>query len=249
MHPILFRIGPLTVYTYGVFVAMGFLLGLTVAMREARLAGKDPQKFMDMALYILLGAIIGSRAMYVLISWDEFAGKPLHVFMIWKGGLVFYGGLAATIPVIIWYTRRLRMPLLKTLDIYAPSLALGHAVGRIGCFSAGCCYGKATSLPWAVTFTHPYSSAPLNVPLHPVQLYASLNLFLIFLLLMVVRRRQSFDGQIAWTYVLLYAVSRFVLEFFRGDPRGSVFGGALSTSLMINKICPAPEAVCKNYLP
>jgi phosphatidylglycerol:prolipoprotein diacylglycerol transferase len=242
MHPVLFRIGSLTIYTYGVFVAMGFLLGLAMAMREARLAGEDPQKLIDMALYILLGAIIGSRVLYVLVSWDEFAENPLQIFMIWRGGLVFYGGLAAAILAIIWYTRLHRMPLLKTLDICAPSLALGHAVGRIGCFSAGCCYGKPSSLPWAVTFTDPNSLAPLNVPLHPVQLYESFSLFLIFLILMALRRRQSFEGQVAWTYVLLYAGARFVLEFFRGDPRGFVFGGALSTSQFLGLLA-APVAV------
>ena len=119
MHPVLFQIGPITIYTYGVFVAMGFLLGLSTAMREARLAGEDPQQVVDMALYILLGAIIGSRVLYVLVSWGEFAPNPLQIFMIWKGGLVFYGGLAMAVLVIIWYTRRNHMSLLKTLDICA----------------------------------------------------------------------------------------------------------------------------------
>jgi len=223
-------------------VAMGFLLGLATAMREARLSGEDPQQLVDMALYILLGAIIGSRVLYVLVSWGEFAPNPLQIFMIWKGGLVFYGGLAMAVLVIIWYTRRNHMSLLKTLDICAPALALGHAVGRIGCFSAGCCYGKETSVPWAVTFTDPRSLAPLNVALHPVQLYESFSLFLIFLVLMALRRRQSFDGQVAWTYVLLYAGARFVLEFFRGDPRGFVLGGALSTSQFLGLLA-VPVAV------
>jgi phosphatidylglycerol:prolipoprotein diacylglycerol transferase len=241
MHPILFHIGPITVHTYGVFVAMGFLLGLAVAVREARRAGEDPQKLTDMALYVLLGAIIGSRALYVLVSREEFAGKPFQVFMIWKGGLVFYGGLVGAILVVIWYTRQHKISLLKTLDIYAPALALGHAVGRIGCFSAGCCYGKPSSLPWAVTFTNPSSLAPLGVPLHPVQLYASLTLFLIFVFLITLRRRQSFEGQLAWTYLFLYAIARFILEFFRGDPRGFVFGGALSTSQFLGLLA-APVA-------
>lgn len=241
MHPILFQIGPITVYTYGVFVATGFLLGLAVAVREARLAWEDPQKIMDMALYVLLGAIIGSRGLYVLVSREEFAGNPFQVFLIWKGGLVFYGGLAAGILVIIWYTRRHGISLLKTLDIYAPALALGHAVGRIGCFSAGCCYGSPSSLPWAVTFTHPASLAPLGLPLHPVQLYESFSLFLIFALLITLRRRQSFEGQMAWTYLFLYAIARITLEFFRGDPRGFVFGGALSTSQFLGLLV-APAA-------
>ncbi len=243
MHPVLFQIGNFTIYTYGVFVATGFLLGLAVAVREARRAGENPELFIDMALYVLLGAVIGSRALYVLISWDEFAANPLQVFMIWKGGLVFYGGLAVAIIVCYWYTRRYRIPFLKTLDICAPSLALGHSVGRIGCFFAGCCYGKTTSFPWAVTFTHPRSLAPLNVPLHPVQLYSSFNAFLIFLILIVLRKRQSFDGQIAFTYVFIYAVTRFVLEFYRGDPRGFVLGGTLSTSQFLGVLAALVAAI------
>ncbi|MBW2149236.1 MAG: prolipoprotein diacylglyceryl transferase [Deltaproteobacteria bacterium] len=243
MHPVLFQIGNFTIYTYGVLVATGFLLGLTVIMREARRSGENPELFIDMALYVLLGAIIGSRALYVLVSWDEFAANPLHVFMIWRGGLVFYGGLAAAIIVVVLYTRRHQMPILKTLDICAPALALGHAVGRIGCFFAGCCYGKATSLPWAVTFTNPQSLAPLNEPLHPVQLYSSLNAFLIFLVLMVIRKRQSFEGQVALSYVFIYALTRFVLEFYRGDPRGFVLGGALSTSQFLGLLAAPIAAI------
>jgi phosphatidylglycerol:prolipoprotein diacylglycerol transferase len=241
MHPIFFQIGPITVYTYGVFVAIGFLLGLVVAVREARRTGEDPQKIMDMALYVLIGAIVGSRGLYVLISREEFTGNPFQVLFIWKGGLVFYGGLVGGILVVIWYTRRYGMALLKTLDIYAPAMALGHAVGRIGCFSAGCCYGRPTPLPWAVTFTHPASLAPLGLPLHPVQLYECFSLFLIFALLMKLRRWQSFNGQLAWTYLFLYASARFILEFFRGDPRGFLFDGALSTSQFLG-VLVAPVA-------
>jgi phosphatidylglycerol:prolipoprotein diacylglycerol transferase len=236
MHPVLFRIGPFTLHTYGVFVAMAFLSAIALALREARRVGEDPDKILDLCFYMLVAAIVGSRILYVLVNWSAFSQDPFDIVRIWQGGLVFYGGFIGALITALWFMKRKGLSVLKTADIMAPSIAFGQFVGRIGCFFAGCCYGKTCDLPWAVIFTHPESLAPKGVPLHPVQLYSSLNGLFIFLVLMGIRRIKGFEGQIFWTYVLLYAVTRSILEHFRGDERGMFVGGLLSTSQLIGVI-------------
>ncbi|MEK7852135.1 MAG: prolipoprotein diacylglyceryl transferase, partial [Deltaproteobacteria bacterium] len=162
----------------------------------------------------------------------DFIENPLEVFKIWKGGLVFYGGFIGALATGIWYVKRHGMPVWKTSDIIAPAIALGQSLGRIGCFSAGCCYGKESTVPWAVTFTDLNSLARIGVPLHPTQLYEAVLDFCIFLFLISFRKRKTFDGQLIWLYTLLYAIVRLIVESFRGDPRGFV-GGMLATSQFI----------------
>jgi phosphatidylglycerol:prolipoprotein diacylglycerol transferase len=236
MYPVLFRIGPFTLHTYGVFVAMAFLSAIALALREARRVGEDSNKVLDLCFYALVAAIVGSRILYVLVNWSVFRHDPLEILRIWHGGLVFYGGFVGAVLTAVWYIRRHGLPFLKTLDIMGPSIAFGQFVGRIGCFFAGCCYGKACDLPWAVTFIHPESLAPKGVPLHPAQVYSSLNGLLIFLVLVGLKRIKRFEGQIFWTYVLLYGVTRFVLEYFRDDERGMVIQGMFSTSQLFGLI-------------
>ena len=236
MYPVLFRIGPFTLHTYGVFVAMAFLSAIALALREARRVGEDADKILDLCFYMLVAAIVGSRILYVLVNWSAFSQNPFDIVRIWQGGLVFYGGFIGALITALWFMRRKGLSVLKTADIMAPSIAFGQFVGRIGCFFAGCCYGKTCDLPWAVIFTHPESLAPKGVPLHPVQLYSSLNGLFIFLVLMGIRRIKGFEGQIFWAYVLLYAVTRSILEDFRGDERGMFVGGLLSTSQLIGLI-------------
>lgn len=217
MHPILFKLGPLTIHTYGVMIAAGFLAGMYLAMREARRQGISPDMIMDLGLYILAAAIVGSRLMQVFVEHRYYLGHPLEIFMIWRGGLVFYGGFIMAVFVSIWYLRRHNLPVWKVGDILAPSLALGHAVGRVGCFTAGCCYGRPTDLPWAVTFSDPDCLAITGVPVHPSQLYESIAVLGLFGFLYAYRNRTAFDGQLFWTYALGYSVIRFMLEFLRGD--------------------------------
>ena len=162
-----------------------------------------------------------------------FLSDPLEIFRIWNGGLVFYGGFVIALITAILYLKRKKLSLFLTADIMAPPLALGHFFGRLGCLFAGCCYGKATDLPWAITFTNTESLAPLGVPLHPTQLYAAINNLLIFVFLWFFRRRKKFDGQIFWIYVLLYGVTRSFIEMFRGDFRGELILGVLSISQVI----------------
>ncbi|OEU84435.1 MAG: prolipoprotein diacylglyceryl transferase [Desulfobacterales bacterium S5133MH4] len=236
MHPVLFRIGPLTLHTYGVFVATAFLSAIALAVREARREGEDANKILDLCFYVLVAAIVGSRILYVLVNWSAFRHDPFEIVRIWHGGLVFYGGFIGAFLVAVWYIKRKGLSFLKTVDIIAPSLAFGQFVGRIGCFFAGCCYGKICDLPWAVTFAHPESLAPKGVPLHPTQLYSSINGLLIYLALVWLRRVKAFEGQIFWTYVLLYAVTRSIIECFRGDDRGMFVEGMVSTSQLIGVI-------------
>lgn len=220
MFPILWKIGDFTLYTYGGLLAVAFLAAVFLALKEARRVNIDPNIVMDLAFYILISALIGSRLFYVFTNWEEFRDQPMSIFLFWRGGLVFYGGLICAFIVGLWYVKKKRLKFAPLADLVAPSLALGQAIGRLGCFSAGCCYGKTTEIPWAVIFKDPHSLAPRNIPLHPTQLYEALATFSIFLTLIIMRRQERFQGKLFWYYLLFYGAARFTIEFFRGDPRG-----------------------------
>ena len=229
MHPVLFEYGRITLYTYGLFVALAFIAGLWLAGREAERRGLDPRMVQDLGFLVLIAAILGARLFFVLIEWRHFVDHPLQVFEIWKGGLVFYGGFTAAILAGVLYVRAKELPTWDVGDLAVPSLALGQALGRLGCFFAGCCFGAECDLPWAVTFSDPRSLAPLGVALHPSQLYAAAaNLVIFAVLYWGVRLRQSSSGQVLGSYLVLYPTTRFLLEFLRDDPRGAL--GGLSTS-------------------
>jgi phosphatidylglycerol:prolipoprotein diacylglycerol transferase len=230
MHPILFRLGGLAVYAYGFFVAIGFVAGVIFATLRARKEGIPFEKVVDLFFYTVLSAILGSRILFVLINLDVYRENPLQIFKIWEGGLVFYGGLILAIGVSIGYMRWHRLPIWKFADLFSPSIALGLFFGRIGCFFAGCCYGRETSLPWGIIFTDPNSLARLNVPLHPTQLYESTSSLIIFFFLNWMEKKKTFDGQLFWLFLFLYSVTRFFIEMLRDDPRGFLFRGLLSTS-------------------
>ncbi|MDY7032355.1 MAG: prolipoprotein diacylglyceryl transferase [Thermodesulfobacteriota bacterium] len=236
MFPVLFQIGNLKIHTYGVFVALGFLTGIILAFREAKRVGEEPEKILDLAFYLIVAAIIGSRLLYIIIYYDYYLENPLEIIKIWNGGLVFYGGFIPALLVGIWYIRKNHMSIWKVTDILAPSIAIGQAIGRLGCLSAGCCFGKETTLPWAITFTHPETLARQGVPLHPTQIYSSVNALFIFFVLMIAKRYKRFDGFLIWLYVLLYAITRSIIEIFRGDARGLVIKDVLSTSQFIGII-------------
>jgi len=225
MFPVLLSFKGFHLYTYGVMVALGVLAGVLFVRREARREGFDPERVTDLIFWTLLVGLICSRLVFVLLHWTEYRAEPLRALKFWEGGLVFYGGIVPGILLGIALMRRWGFPLWRTLDLAAPALALGHAIGRLGCFSAGCCYGKPTRLPWGVTFGDPRSLAPLGVKLHPTQLYSSFGLFCLFFLLLWLRRRRAFGGQVFFTYMALYSAFRFGLEFLRGDPRTMLFWG------------------------
>lgn len=227
VYPILIKIGPLTIHTYGFLIAIGFLVALWLAVREAKKKNVSQDKLIDLAFYCLLSAIIGSRLFFIFTNGGYYRDHPADMLKIWEGGLVFYGGLIFAVPTALWFIRRAGLQLWKTFDLFAPSIAIGHAIGRLGCFCAGCCYGKpAEGLPWAVIFTDPHSLAIRGVPLHPSQIYESAGEFLNFLILIMLRKRQTFEGQLFWVYIMNYAVIRSVVEIFRGDEvRGFIVRG------------------------
>jgi phosphatidylglycerol---prolipoprotein diacylglyceryl transferase len=226
MHPILIRFGPFTIHTYGFLIAIGFLIGLWLAVKQAQKENIPVNKILDLSFYLLLAAIVGSRLFFILINAEHYINHPIDVFKIWEGGLVFYGGVLLAVPVAVWYIKRYGLDIWSTADIFAPSIAIGHVFGRLGCLSAGCCFGKtAEALPWGIIFTDPECLAPTNVLLHPTQLYESAGELLIFLILIMLRTYKSFNGLLFMSYLILYAVLRFIVEFFRGDVgRGFVMG-------------------------
>jgi phosphatidylglycerol:prolipoprotein diacylglycerol transferase len=228
-------LGPFTLHSYGFLLAVAFLAGLLVAARQARRAGLDANRVTDMAVWVLIAGLVGAKAVLFALDWRAYSSRPLD--LLWSGG-VFYGGLIGGALVAWWYARRHALPGWQTADVLAPGVVLGQAIGRLGCFAAGCCWGKVCTLPWAVSFTDVYAArqvgTPMDTPLHPSQLYESLATFLIFAFLLWLAPRKSFHGQVVLSYVALYSAVRFGLEFLRGDPdRGSWLGGVVSTSQVI----------------
>ena len=245
MYPELFSVGPVTIYTYGVLLAASYLLGLQFAITRARKWGLDGNRVLDLGVYIIIAALVGAKLLLLITEFDQFHASPAEILSIARSAGVFYGGLIMAIAVAFWYIHRHHMPFWTTCDAFAPAIALGHVTGRLGCFAAGCCYGRPTNVSWAVVFTNPAAAAnvgtPLGIPLHPTQLYeAAAELLILVVLLATERRGHPFPGRTFWLYMILYAMSRFIVEFYRGDPRGVIFG--VSTSQFISLLL-APLAI------
>jgi len=248
MHPIIFSFGSITLYTYGLFLALGFISGLYISRREAVRIGENPEIISDIVFYLIIFGVLGGRTFYVLTNLEAFLKNPINVFKIWEGGLVFYGGFIFAIITVWIYTKIKKVSLWKYADILAPGLAIGHAVGRIGCLMAGCCYGRECDLPWAITFHNHNSLAPLEIPLHPTQIYEVLGNLLIFAALMLFRKKRQMDGQVFWVYVFLYGAMRFIIEIFRGDDRGAFIFGVVSVSQTIGILMICSSIFMNFYL-
>ncbi len=227
-------------HTYGVLVAIAFLVGLWVTSRLARQAGLNAEAVTNLGIYCALAAIAGAKLMMFVVDAGYYFQHPSEVFSFatLQAGGVFYGGLIAALAVSWYYIRKTGLPLLPTSDAFAPGIAIGHGIGRLGCFSAGCCWGVECHRPWAVTFTNPVSrdlvGVPLNVPLHPTQLYEAFAEFAIFGFLWWRFHRPHSKGDIISLYLVLYSAVRFVVEFFRFHEQGNLFGGPLDTSQWIS---------------
>lgn len=237
MYPRLVELGPVTIYTYGVLLAAAYLIGLKLALVRAGRRGLDGNRILDLGIYLIVSALVGAKLLLLVVDFSYFRANPRELLSLVRAGGVFYGGFLLALAVGLWYVRRHRLPVWEVGDAFAPGIALGHAIGRIGCLMAGCCYGRPTTLPWAITFTDPLAAAnvgtPLDVPLHPTQLYeAAGELAILAVLLTSERRWRPAPGRLFWLYVFLYALVRFVVEFYRGDPRGTAVAG-LSTSQFI----------------
>ena len=241
MFPRLFHIGSFGIPTYGVLVALGVLLGLWISVRNSEKQGIKAENAWDFGIAVVLAGIIGSKILYILVDWRAYAEHPREIFSLstLQAGGVFSGGLIGAFVVAWWFVRKHHMPALATCDAFSPGLAMGHAIGRLGCFAAGCCYGKPTSHFWGVTFTNPlaaqYVGTPLNIALEPTQLFESAAELIIFAILTWMFARKKFDGQVFGAYLFLYGIARFLIEFLRDDPGrgGPYFGGLLSGTQLI----------------
>ena len=233
MHPLLGTIptpwGGIPVYTYGVLVATGVLLGLWYARHYAPQAGIDPERVWNLGIYMVLIGLVTAKVWLLIVESGYYSHHPHEILTLatLQSGGTFYGGLIGAFVVAALYTYFQRIPFLPLADCYSAGLPLGHAIGRLGCFAAGCCYGKPTWLPWGVVFTNPRAAelvgTPLNIPLHPTQLYESAAEFMNFLILVFLAKRQRFAGELLATYMVLYGIERGLIEFVRGDPDRTLF--------------------------
>jgi phosphatidylglycerol:prolipoprotein diacylglycerol transferase len=241
VFPRLFHIGNFSMPTYGFLVALGVLIGLWISVRNSQRQGIDPEKAWNLGILVVLCGIIGAKVLYILVDLGYYMAHPREIFSLGtlQAGGVFSGGLVAALAAAIWYVRANRMPGLATCDAFAPGLALGHAIGRVGCFAAGCCWGKPTHSFLGVTFHNPLANAwvgtPLGIPLEPTQLFESAVELANFFILSWLIKRKKFDGQVIGAYLFLYGFARYFLEFLRDDPgRGEVFGGAMTGTQLIS---------------
>jgi phosphatidylglycerol:prolipoprotein diacylglycerol transferase len=240
MYPELFRIGNFPINTYGVFLALAFLCAILITVKLAARDGLPREKIYDLCLWMLLSSLIGSKIL-MLFTEPEYRDHPLQLLSLdfLRSGGVFYGGLIGAILTGYFLMRRYQLPWWKTADACAPGIAIGNFFGRQGCFAAGCCWGKPTTLPWGVKFTelgHEITGVPTDSYLHPTQLYESFAMLLVFFLLLWLHKRRRFTGQVILFYVLLYSVIRFGIEFLRDDPRGDLFGLTTLTGLSTSQI-------------
>jgi len=241
VFPRLFQIGNFYLPTYGLLVASGVLLGLWISVRNSEKQGLNGDDAWNLGIFMVLAGILGAKILYVINDWGSIFRSWKDIFSLntLQAGGVFSGGLIAALAVGAWYMRSRRMPPLRTVDAFAPGLALGHVLGRFGCFSAGCCYGKPTNHFWGVIFHDPLarevSGTPLGVRIEPTQLIEAAAEFLNFLFLTWLLGRKKFDGQVFAAFIMLYGVERFFIEFLRGDEgRGEVFGGLMSGTQLIS---------------
>ena len=235
MHPVLFSVGNITVYTYGFFIALGAVLGGTYMWwRGKREFGWSFDTANTLFLLLIIGGVFGGKLFLVFEAPSFYASHPDKLFS--SNGFVFYGSLLTAIPIMLWYFKRHKIPTLAMLDIMAIVTCIVHGFGRVGCFMAGCCYGTRTDSFFGVIFSDPLCQAnPKGVPLHPTQLYESIFIFLLMFCLLLIKNKKNFDGQIFMTYLMIYALGRVVIEYFRGDvERGFLIQNLITTSQFIS---------------
>ena len=219
MYPVLVQLGTFELRSYGIIVALSFILGLWLSVKEANRNGLDPGLIQDFAFYALIGGIIGARIYFVVFSNPAyFLQKPWEIVAVWHGGISIIGALIGGLVTAIWYCRRKKLSFWRFADTLAPGVALGQAAGVFACLLNGDSYGKPTDLAWAITYTDPRAMAPLNIPLHPVEIYEMVIYFLVFLLVWQTRKKYKTDGFAFLTYIAGYGAARFSVEFFRGNP-------------------------------
>ncbi len=236
MHPVLFKIGPVTIYTYGVLVFIGVMVGYFVSLKEARRVGIEDKTFSDIIFWSIIFSFVGARILYILVEFKAFLKDPLHIGL-GRSGFVFYGGLIGGILTFIFLSKKYNQNFLKLADVAAIGIPLGHSIGRLGCFFYGCCYGKPTEAFWGIRFPPDSPAGMLGTKVIPTQLISSFSLFAIFLILLGKRKKKRFEGEIFLTYLIIYGSFRFFIEFLRGDERGYI--GMFSVSQFISLVVVA----------
>jgi len=239
MYPRILDLGTITIHSYGLFLAAAFIISLWITGRNGRKAGIDTDTVWNMGLIVLFSALLGSKVFLLVADFSYYRENPYQIFSLstFQSNASWYGGLCAAFCAAVCFVWKKRIPPVRIADSAAPGIALGQAIAGAGCFFAGCCYGALTNMPWGIVFSDPYASqnhgTPLHIPLHPTQLYEAAGAFALFLFLMYRLSRKSTPGIVILQYLGFYAALRFVVEFFRGDERGFVLYGLLSTSQMI----------------
>jgi len=239
VQKIAFNLGSFSVHWYGLLLAIGFIVGLWTASRRATRDGIAPEKIFDSGAWLIIGAIIGARTLYVVSYWDRLMRDPLfpqapwtEIFMIQRGGLVFYGGLIGATASGLLYVWKRKLPLWKFADALAPSIALGYVPGRLGCLMNGCCYGRETAVPWAIQYPRDHETFPRL--LHPTQIYDALLSLGLYAVLAWIHRRKKFDGQVFALYLVSYAIARSIVEVFRGDYSDRYLGGIATPAHLLS---------------
>jgi phosphatidylglycerol:prolipoprotein diacylglycerol transferase len=232
MHPILIQFFGLSIHSYGVMLAIGFMVGISLAAKEATRKGLDPEKVLNLSFWILVSSIVGSRLFHCIVFYPQYLRDPLRILKLWEGGLVFYGGFLGAVIVSVIYTRVNRMNFWEISDTLIPSVMIGLMFGRIGCTLAGCCFGKQCSpdFLFGITFHNPIGLGIKNVPLYPTQPLEAIGALLIFLILWFHRKRIRFHGELLAICLILYSITRSLIEVLRDDPRGFVHLGGLTMS-------------------
>jgi len=240
MFPKIFTWGDFFLPTYGVLVACGFLAALWVATKLARRYGLNSDAVSSLGVNSAIAGLVGAKVMLILVDFKKYVDNPSEIFSLntLQSGGVFFGGLMAALLYAAWDIRRQKLAILPTLDAFGPGIALGHAIGRLGCFAAGCCWGLECDRPWAVTFTNPAAhelvGVPLNIPLHPTQLYESAAQFIAFGLLYRLAIRAHRPGRIIGAYLFLAGLSRFVIDFWRAHQQANPWGGPLADAQWVS---------------
>lgn len=212
-----YKIGPITIYSWGTFVALGFLIGILLAMRWAKRENIDPDHVLNISVLSIISSIIGARIVYVIKYWDSYRNRLISILHLWDGGLIFFGGFLTALVVILLYLRKYKIPYWKFLDISAPALTIGSAIGRIGCFLNGCCYGYDTPLLWGVKFPNIYGYR------HATELYYTFGFIIVFLYLLYIKKHKSFEGEITTKFFIYYSLTFFIVEVFRDNMRNFLY--------------------------
>jgi phosphatidylglycerol---prolipoprotein diacylglyceryl transferase len=235
MYPELFHIGGLTIYSYGLCILIGVVVAYWFFYKASKPFGLNSDKVSEMFLWCIVGVFAGGKLFFFFENPTYYAAHLGEFFSDFGSGFVFYGSFLVTVPILIWWFRKQKLPVWEMFDLIGIGGALVHGFGKLGCFMAGCCHGKVCKTGWGIVFNHPKTHAePAGVPLYPIQLWDAAIIFSAVLIMFWMRKRKSFSGQLFLIYGIWYAIGRFITEYFRGDEeRGYLFNGLLSHSQLI----------------